>query len=78
MHAGTGGPTGQEEEGGEGGRPRRRWGRHATVAAENTQLYLLAPKTDVHGLGFDPFKVGGGSPVGFRGQPVWVGLCPRS
>lgn len=54
---GTGGPTQQEEDGGgEGGRPRRRWGRHATVAAENTQLYLLAPKTDVHGLGFDPFK----------------------
>ncbi|PRW45437.1 G patch domain-containing TGH-like isoform X1 [Chlorella sorokiniana] len=46
----------QEEEGGAGGRPRRRWGQHATVAAENTQLYLLAPKTDVHGLGFDPFK----------------------
>ncbi|KAI7838498.1 hypothetical protein COHA_007760 [Chlorella ohadii] len=46
----------QEEGGGEGGRPRRRWGQHAAVAPENTQLYLLAPKTDVHGLGFDPFK----------------------
>lgn len=54
---GTTGVAQQEEEGGEGGRPRRRWGQHATVAAENTQLYLLAPKTDVHGLGFDPFKV---------------------
>jgi hypothetical protein len=27
------------------------------VAADNTALYLLAPKTDLHGLGFDPFKV---------------------
>lgn len=58
--AGTGDAAQQEEEGGgEGGRPRRRWGQHAAVAAENTQLYLLAPKTDVHGLGFDPFKVRG-------------------
>lgn len=35
---------------------RRRWGQHVSVAAENTQLYLLAPKTDAYGLGFDPFK----------------------
>lgn len=58
--AGTGDAAQQQEEGGgEGGRPRRRWGQHAAVAPENTQLYLLAPKTDVHGLGFDPFKVRG-------------------
>ena len=40
-------------------RPRRQWGQHASVAADNIPLYLLAPKTDVHGLGFDPFKVCG-------------------
>ena len=42
--------------GGGGGGRRRRWGQHVSVAADNTSLYLLAPKTDVHGLGFDPFK----------------------
>ncbi|KAI3424986.1 hypothetical protein D9Q98_008367 [Chlorella vulgaris] len=37
-------------------RRKRRWGQHVSVAAENTALHLLAPKTDVHGLAFDPFK----------------------
>lgn len=38
------------------GAVRRRWGQHVSVAAENTPLHLLVPKTDVHGLGFDPLK----------------------
>ncbi|KAL4855768.1 G patch domain-containing protein [Chlorella vulgaris] len=42
-------------------RRKRRWGQHVSVAAENTALHLLAPKTDVHGLGFDPFKAGVGA-----------------
>ena len=56
------GAEGEGEEGGGGGggggaRRRRRWGQHAAVGAQNTALHLLAPKTDVHGLGYDPFKV---------------------
>ena len=34
-----------------------RWGPEAGIAAENTPIYALPPKTDTHGLGFDPFKV---------------------
>lgn len=48
----------EEGEGGGGNRQRRRgWGQHAGVGPENTPLHLLEPKTDLHGLGFDPFKV---------------------
>lgn len=35
----------------------RRWGPEAGVGPENTPIYELAPKTDQHGLGFDPYKV---------------------
>ena len=35
----------------------RRWGPEAGIGAENTPIYALPPKTDTHGLGFDPFKV---------------------
>ena len=35
----------------------RRWGPEAGIGAENTPIYALPPKTDAHGLGFDPFKV---------------------
>ncbi len=34
-----------------------RWGPEAGIAAENTPIYALPPKTDTHGLAFDPFKV---------------------
>ena len=40
-----------------GARKASKWGRVAGVAAENTPVYLPPAKTDVHGLGFDPFKV---------------------
>jgi G patch domain-containing protein 1 len=50
----------------------RGWGRQAGVGAENAPLHLLRPKTDVHGLGYDPFKVGAS---GVRG---WLRCCaPR-
>ena len=65
-----GGAAAGGEEGAQG-RKQRRWGQHVSVAAENTQLYLLAPKTDVHGLGFDPFKVGAGP--GLCGWWWWGG-----
>ena len=34
-----------------------RWGKEAGIGAENVPIYALPPKTDNHGLGFDPFKV---------------------
>ncbi len=34
-----------------------RWGPEAGIGAENTPIYALPPKSDTHGLGFDPFKV---------------------
>lgn len=37
-------------------RMQRKWSRHTTIAAQDTPLYLLAPKNDTHGLGFDPFQ----------------------
>lgn len=33
-----------------------KWGRVAGVGPENTPLHLVPPKSDTHGLGFDPFK----------------------
>lgn len=33
-----------------------RWGRVAGVGVDNTPLYALKPKENLHGLGFDPFK----------------------
>ncbi|KAK9795492.1 hypothetical protein WJX73_006570 [Symbiochloris irregularis] len=38
------------------GKGRRGWGKVAGVGVENTPIYALPPKTDQHGLGFDPFK----------------------
>jgi G patch domain-containing protein 1 len=31
--------------------PRSKWGNVAGVGVDNTPLYILQPKTDVHGLG---------------------------
>lgn len=36
-------------------RRRRRWGPDANLLADNTPLYLLQPKQDEYGLGYDPF-----------------------
>lgn len=33
-----------------------KWGTVAGVTIENTPLYVLDPKQDLHGLGFDPFE----------------------
>jgi hypothetical protein len=48
--------TGQARAAAEGG---GKWGGVAGVGIENTALYRIAPKNDVFGLGFDPFKVAG-------------------
>ena len=40
-----------------------RWGRVQGVGVDNTPIYLLPPKQDAHGLGFDPFKAGQHPPV---------------
>ncbi|GAX77920.1 hypothetical protein CEUSTIGMA_g5362.t1 [Chlamydomonas eustigma] len=33
-----------------------KWGTVSGVSLDNTPLYVLLPKMDVHGLGFDPFR----------------------
>jgi G patch domain-containing protein 1 len=33
-----------------------KWGTVAGVSIENTPMYVLEPKQDLHGLGFDPFE----------------------
>lgn len=47
-----------------------RWGQHAAVGLDSTPLYLLEPKHDVHGLGYDPFKVRCGLPPPY-GSGAW-------
>jgi G patch domain-containing protein 1 len=39
-----------------GGGSSSKWGTIGGVSIENTPLYVLDPKEDVHGLGFDPFE----------------------
>ena len=56
-----------------------RWGRVAGVGPENVPLYRLEPKDNVHGLGFDPFKVrarfaGVSTRVDPRAESMWLGL----
>ncbi|GIL51209.1 hypothetical protein Vafri_7283 [Volvox africanus] len=46
---GTAAPSRQAEEKGS------KWGSVAGVSLENTPLYVLEPKEDLHGLGYDPF-----------------------
>lgn len=55
---------------GGGGRRRGRWGRDAGLGVENTPIYALEPKDDIHGLGFDPFKVGSGRACDCGSQQV--------
>ncbi|EFJ49630.1 hypothetical protein VOLCADRAFT_104208 [Volvox carteri f. nagariensis] len=47
---GTAAPSRQAEEAGS------KWGSVAGVSLENTPLYVLEPKADLHGLGYDPFE----------------------
>lgn len=53
--AAGGGSDSEGEDGGDqaGG---SKWGTVAGVSIENTPLYVLEPKQDTHGLGFDPFE----------------------
>jgi G patch domain-containing protein 1 len=39
-----------------GGSSSSKWGTIAGVSIENTPMYVLDPKQDLHGLGFDPFE----------------------
>lgn len=56
----TAGSDSDEEEGQQwqqaGGGGSSKWGAVSGVSIENTPLYVLEPKQDVHGLGFDPFE----------------------
>ncbi len=36
--------------------PGGKWGAVAGVGVENTPIYVLEPKEDLHGLGYDPFQ----------------------
>jgi G patch domain-containing protein 1 len=47
---------GSEDDEGGGGCGDGKWGSVAGVSIENTPLYVLEPKQDMHGLGFDPFE----------------------
>lgn len=52
-----------------------RWGRVAGVGVDNVPIYRLAPKTDVHGLGFDPYEVRlPSNPVAFCPHPAHLFL----
>ncbi|WIA14052.1 hypothetical protein OEZ85_002606 [Tetradesmus obliquus] len=54
---GIGGPAAAAAAGdaaGSGGSSK--WGKIAGVSIENTPMYVLDPKQDLHGLGFDPFE----------------------
>ena len=48
---------GPSRDGPEPASKKSRWGRVAGVGAANTPVFLPPAKSDVHGLGFDPFKV---------------------
>lgn len=52
------GTRGAEDDSNHAGKGSRKWGQVAGIGIENTPIYALPPKTDAHGLGFDPFKVG--------------------
>lgn len=55
--AGFGGPAATSDEEDEQGAPcSSKWGAVAGVSIENTPMYVLEPKQDLHGLGFDPFE----------------------
>jgi len=42
--------------GAEAARKAGRWGTVGGVSLDNTPIYVLEPKRDLHGLGFDPFE----------------------
>ena len=39
-----------------GGSRRSRWGKSATALVDDTPRYVLHPKTNLHGVGYDPFE----------------------
>jgi G patch domain-containing protein 1 len=76
--------------GGAGGGGGGKWGAVAGVGVENTPIYVLEPKQDHHGLGYDPFREaeefraaraarrggggGGGAPGGSAGRGAGGGV----
>lgn len=66
---GVGFDPGAGAEEGTGPAGGSRWGRVAGTGTEATPLYLLEPKQDLHGIGYDPFKV---LPTCMPGTPAWV------
>jgi G patch domain-containing protein 1 len=54
----AGGRDGGGGGGGGGGSRKRRWGSVATALIEDTPAYILTPKVNNHGIGFDPFEAG--------------------
>lgn len=40
----------------ENARKTKKWGTVGGISLDNTPIYVLEPKQDVHGLGFDPFE----------------------
>ena len=40
----------------ENGGRRSRWGKSATALVDDTPRYVLHPKTNLHGVGYDPFE----------------------
>ena len=40
----------------ENGGGRSRWGKSATALVDDTPRYVLHPKTNLHGVGYDPFE----------------------
>lgn len=50
------GGDGSDSEGDAQAGAGSKWGTVAGVTIENTPLYVLDPKQDLHGLGFDPFE----------------------
>jgi hypothetical protein len=63
---------------GTAGKSKRRWGPEAGVGPDNTPIYALAPKTDTHGLGFDPFKVQRMLPGPTHNVPTCTVLLPHT
>lgn len=71
-------PEELEAAAGGSGRRRGRWGRDAGLGVDNTPIYALEAKDDVHGLGFDPFKVGSDTACDCRSQQAQQGLTSAS
>jgi len=53
---GDGDGDGEGDVNDENGGGRSRWGKSATALVDDTPRYVLHPKTNLHGVGYDPFE----------------------